>query len=281
MVLLLTTQSFAQSFYQSSTVTELNSTNFDRVVLQSDRVWIVQLYAKWCGHSRQAVREFIKLGNCLEYGSYASTCSKKHIDLNNSVHVGAIDVDDNDKTFLKQFNLTSVPTFRIYGRDKSAPIAYRGARSAYGILAFVLEMISIEDETISDYGSGVEPNFEEYTTTEAAVEIMDDDSKCDYDDESDNDYEIVTEWTVTSAEAETEIVDEGSENVVINEPVTEWTPTSAEFDVEIVDEEAEDVFRSDAITDWTLTSVESEAVKEGTEDVSQNESVTEWTQSSE
>lgn len=239
----LTVPSFAQTFYESSTVTELNSKNFDRIVLQSDHVWIVQLYAKWCGHSRKAVEEYLTLGNCLEYDT--NICSVTHRDVNSRglkkrVHAGAIDIDDNDRSFIDSFDVDGVPSFLIYGRNKSAPITYEGTRSAYEILTFVIQMAD-DNEAISEYdsdvdldfesGSGVGEEPEEYTTSDAAIGIMDENEffipGTDYQttpseeevvygtkevgDGKPKDYsgsDVVTEWTLlASTETVTEIVD--------------------------------------------------------------------------
>jgi len=50
----------------SSEVVDLNPANFDRLVIQSDAVWIVEFYAPWCGHCQQLVPEYSKAATALK-----------------------------------------------------------------------------------------------------------------------------------------------------------------------------------------------------------------------
>lgn len=49
-----------------SEVVDLNQANFDRLVIQSDAVWIVEFYAPWCGHCQQFVPEYSKAATALK-----------------------------------------------------------------------------------------------------------------------------------------------------------------------------------------------------------------------
>jgi len=53
-------------FPSSSDVVDLNPANFDRLVIQSDAVWIVEFYAPWCGHCQQFVPEYSKAATALK-----------------------------------------------------------------------------------------------------------------------------------------------------------------------------------------------------------------------
>jgi protein disulfide-isomerase A6 len=50
----------------SSEVVDLTPANFDRLVIQSDAVWIVEFYAPWCGHCQQFVPEYSKAATALK-----------------------------------------------------------------------------------------------------------------------------------------------------------------------------------------------------------------------
>jgi protein disulfide-isomerase A6 len=50
----------------SSDVVELTPSNFDRLVIQSDALWIVEFYAPWCGHCQQFVPEYSKAATALK-----------------------------------------------------------------------------------------------------------------------------------------------------------------------------------------------------------------------
>lgn len=50
----------------SSEVVDLTPANFDRLVIQSDAVWIVEFFAPWCGHCQQFVPEYSKAATALK-----------------------------------------------------------------------------------------------------------------------------------------------------------------------------------------------------------------------
>lgn len=50
----------------SSDVVDLNPNNFDRLVINSDEVWIVEFFAPWCGHCQQLVPEYQKAAKALK-----------------------------------------------------------------------------------------------------------------------------------------------------------------------------------------------------------------------
>lgn len=50
----------------SSDVVELTPSNFDRLVTNSDEVWIVEFYAPWCGHCKSLVPEYKKTSTALK-----------------------------------------------------------------------------------------------------------------------------------------------------------------------------------------------------------------------
>lgn len=49
-----------------SDVIDLTESNFDRLVTQSDEVWIVEFFAPWCGHCQQFVGEYSKAAKALK-----------------------------------------------------------------------------------------------------------------------------------------------------------------------------------------------------------------------
>lgn len=57
----------AFALYSSSDdVVELNDANFERLVLQSDAIWVVEFYAPWCGHCKQLTPEYKKAATALK-----------------------------------------------------------------------------------------------------------------------------------------------------------------------------------------------------------------------
>merc|ERR1712071_54245 len=51
----------ARALYSAgSSVIELTPSNFNKLVINSNEVWIVEFYAPWCGHCKQLVPDYIE-----------------------------------------------------------------------------------------------------------------------------------------------------------------------------------------------------------------------------
>lgn len=50
----------------SSDVIDITPSNFDKLVTNSDEVWIVEFYAPWCGHCKNLVPEYKKAAKALK-----------------------------------------------------------------------------------------------------------------------------------------------------------------------------------------------------------------------
>lgn len=67
LVVLATLLGASLAMYPSSgDVVELTTANFDRLVMQSDNIWIVEFYAPWCGHCKSLVPEYTKAAQKLK-----------------------------------------------------------------------------------------------------------------------------------------------------------------------------------------------------------------------
>lgn len=58
-ILLFSWPTFAL-YSSTDSVISLTNANFDKEVLQSDSVWIVEYYAPWCGHCQNLAPEYKK-----------------------------------------------------------------------------------------------------------------------------------------------------------------------------------------------------------------------------
>ncbi|KAF4523487.1 hypothetical protein B566_EDAN004556 [Ephemera danica] len=101
----------------SSGVIELTPANFDKLVIQSDDIWIVEFFAPWCGHCKQLVPEYSKAAAALK----------------GVVKVGAVDADEH-KSLGGQYGVQGFPTIKIFAGNKNKPDAYQGARTAQGFV---------------------------------------------------------------------------------------------------------------------------------------------------
>ncbi|KAM7351187.1 protein disulfide-isomerase A6 homolog CaBP1 isoform 1-T3 [Cochliomyia hominivorax] len=107
----------AWSFYMPSDgVTELTPSNFDRLVVQDDAIWVIEFYAPWCGHCQSLVPEYKKLAKAVK----------------GVVKVGAVNADEH-KTLGGQYGVRGFPTIKIFGANKRSPTDYNGQRTAKAI----------------------------------------------------------------------------------------------------------------------------------------------------
>ncbi|KAL2082437.1 hypothetical protein ACEWY4_022255 [Coilia grayii] len=101
----------------SDDVVELTPSNFNREVLQSDSLWLVEFYAPWCGHCRNLVPDWKKAATALK----------------GIVKVGAVDADQH-KSLGGQYGVRGFPTIKIFGANKNNPSEYQGGRSGQAIV---------------------------------------------------------------------------------------------------------------------------------------------------
>lgn len=125
LVFFFTSSTFVQALYPSSSdVVDLNEANFDRLVTQSDNVWIVEFFAPWCGHCQQLVPEYSKGATALK----------------GIVKVGAVNADES-KSLGGRFGVRGFPTIKIFGANKNKPEDYSGPRTAQGLVDAAISAI--------------------------------------------------------------------------------------------------------------------------------------------
>lgn len=121
----------------SGDVFELNSANFERLVLQSDNIWIVEFYAPWCGHCQTLAPEY----------------KKAAAQLKGVVKMGAVNVDE-EKSLGGQYGIKGFPTIKIFSTNKKSPTEFSGARTAKGLIDAALAEIKRKVEGGSSSGGG-------------------------------------------------------------------------------------------------------------------------------
>ncbi|PZC76601.1 hypothetical protein B5X24_HaOG204369 [Helicoverpa armigera] len=106
----------------SSSVVDLTPSNFDKLVTDSNEVWLVEFYAPWCGHCKNLVPEYKKTADALK----------------GMVKVGALDADQY-KSFAKKYGVTGFPTIKIFTGSQHTP--YKGSRTASAMVDACLEAL--------------------------------------------------------------------------------------------------------------------------------------------
>ncbi|XP_071225636.1 protein disulfide-isomerase A6-like [Salvelinus alpinus] len=108
----------AQGFYSANDdVVELNPSNFNREVIQSDSLWLIEFYAPWCGHCQSLTADWKKTATALK----------------GIVKVGAVDADQH-KSLGGQYGVRGFPSIKIFGANKNKPDDYQGGRSSQAIV---------------------------------------------------------------------------------------------------------------------------------------------------
>lgn len=110
-------KSVSALYPSSSDVVDLTEANFERLVTQSDQIWIVEFYAPWCGHCQQFVPEYSKGATALK----------------GIIKVGAVNADDH-KSLGGRFGVRGFPSVKIFGANKNKPEDYSGPRTAQGLV---------------------------------------------------------------------------------------------------------------------------------------------------
>lgn len=152
-------------------VIELTDDNFDKLVLQSDDVWLVEFFAPWCGHCKNLEPEWKKAAK----------------ELKGKVKLGALDATAHQSK-ASEYGVRGYPTIKFFaGGKKSGPSdaqEYDGGRTASDIVAWALEkhvdsipapeLVEIVDESSFDKACEGKP----LCVVSVLPHILDCDAKC-------------------------------------------------------------------------------------------------------
>lgn len=121
---LLATISYA--LYESKgDVIELTANNFQKEVIKSDSIWIVEFYAPWCGHCKNLVPAYKKAAKALK----------------GLVKVGAVDMTQHQSVG-GPYNVQGFPTIKIFGANKNKPIDFNGQRTAEALVEAAIKEVT-------------------------------------------------------------------------------------------------------------------------------------------
>ncbi|EDO37155.1 predicted protein, partial [Nematostella vectensis] len=106
-------------------VVELTDTNFEKEVLNSKDLWLVEFFAPWCGHCQRLAPEWAK----------AAT------ELKGKVKVGALDATVHTVT-ASRYQVQGYPTIKVFAagiKNSHSVEDYQGGRTASDIIQYALD----------------------------------------------------------------------------------------------------------------------------------------------
>ncbi|NXS73522.1 PDIA6 isomerase, partial [Pandion haliaetus] len=122
----------------SDDVIELTPTNFNKEVIQSESLWLVEFYAPWCGHCQRLTPEWKKAAKALK----------------GVVKVGAVDADKH-QSLGGQYGVRGFPTIKIFGANKNKAEDYQGGRTSDAIVDAALSALrSLVKDRLSGRSGG-------------------------------------------------------------------------------------------------------------------------------
>uniref|UniRef100_A0A671WBM6 Protein disulfide-isomerase A6 n=1 Tax=Sparus aurata TaxID=8175 RepID=A0A671WBM6_SPAAU len=109
-------------------VVELTDDNFNKMVLESDDVWLVEFFAPWCGHCKNLEPE------------WAAAASAVKEQTKGKVRLGAVDATVH-QVVSGRYGIRGFPTIKIF-RKGEEPEDYQGGRSRGDIIERALDLYS-------------------------------------------------------------------------------------------------------------------------------------------
>lgn len=101
----------------NSAVIDLTPSNFDKLVINSDEIWLVEFYAPWCGHCQRLVPDYEKAAKALK----------------GVIKVGAVNADEHN-SLGGRYGVQGFPTIKIFGTNKNKPEDFNGQRTAQALV---------------------------------------------------------------------------------------------------------------------------------------------------
>ncbi|XP_011206958.1 protein disulfide-isomerase A6 homolog [Bactrocera dorsalis] len=141
----------------SDDVVELTPSNFDRLVVEDDAVWVVEFFAPWCGHCKSLVPEYKKAAKALK----------------GVVKVGSVNADEH-RSLGGQYGVKGFPTIKIFGANKRSPISYSGQRTAKAIAEAALAEAKKKVQDVLGGGSSSSSGGSSSGGSDAVIELTDD-----------------------------------------------------------------------------------------------------------
>ena len=106
----------------------MNSTNWEKTLIKSEHIWLVEFYAPWCGHCKALEPKWRKAAEKLK---------------GNNITLAKIDCEENKKT-CEKYSIASFPTIKVFGQGRKTverAYTYNGDRGVKDIVDYGLELL--------------------------------------------------------------------------------------------------------------------------------------------
>jgi len=122
-IFLITLITLTKSFYEGkSSVILLDKNSFEKEVLQSKDIWLIEFFAPWCGHCKNFAPEYEKAARALK-GIFK---------------IGAVDAD-KEKELAAKYGIQGFPTVKFFGITKTNIQDYNSARTSQAIISYMFD----------------------------------------------------------------------------------------------------------------------------------------------
>lgn len=126
----------------ASSVLDLIPSNFDKVVLESDKPALVEFFAPWCGHCKNLAPVYEELAT-----KFAAAGDK--------VSIAKVDADEH-KSLGKRFGVQGFPTIKWFDGKSDKPIDYTGGRDLESLSSWITEKTGVKAKKAKAAPSAVE-----------------------------------------------------------------------------------------------------------------------------
>jgi protein disulfide-isomerase A6 len=113
-----------------SAILDLIPSNFDKVVLKSNKPALVEFFAPWCGHCKTLAPVYEELAQAFEFAS-------------DKVSIAKVDADA-ERSLGKRFGVQGYPTLKWFDGKSDKPEEYKGGRDLESLTKFITDKTGIK-----------------------------------------------------------------------------------------------------------------------------------------